>query len=448
MLIEQLRENKLTTYWVRNAILSLGLAGIYSLILVLLRTPQLNNLFSNSTIFKSALVVHVNLTVLIWLLSITAAIWSNNFKSSLFSTIYIIVAAIGTILIAISPFCGKHKAIMNNYIPMLENITFIFGLSLFSIIILLFAINILYEQFLYRKISLVIITSVLIFLGVWFCFVCSYYQLQELAKIVEIDIEFYYELLFWSGGHLLQFLYTQILIIVWIILLETALDKKIKFQKFYTLLLLFNFVISLGAIAGHFLYDIIDSEFKIYYTNQMRYGGGIAPVLCLFLIIYEIFLSKRSISSSIFLPIFSVVKATIICSSSLFLFGGIIGLLISGINVTIPAHYHGSIVGISVAFMGFAYLIIAPAQQQCSKFCYAIYILTIGQILHITGLLLAGGYDVLRKAPEAEISSSAKLFMGIMGIGGVAAITGGLMFVWLCACALLDKSEGKILRGA
>jgi len=430
-IIERLRQNKLTIYWVRNAILSLGLAGIYSIILVLLRTPQLNNLFSNPTIFRSALVVHVNLSVLIWLLSITAAIWSNNFKSTLFSTIYLIVAAIGTILIAISPLCGQHSAIMNNYIPILENIIFIFGLSLFSVAILLFAVNILYEQFLYRKMSLTTLTSVLIFLGVWGCFIYSYYQLQELTKIVPIDIEFYYELLFWSGGHLLQFLYTQILMVIWILLLEAALDKKPKFQRPYTLLLILNFAISLGAIAGHFLYDIVDSEFKDYYTNQMRYGGGIAPVLCLLLIIYEIFIGRK--------PIFLVVKTTIICSSSLFLFGGVIGILISNMNVTVPAHYHGAIVGISVAFMGFVYLVITTDRQQCSKFCYAIYILTIGQILHITGLLLAGGYDVLRKAPEAKLAHSAKLFMGIMGIGGLAAIAGGLMFVWLCVNASLKN---------
>ncbi len=163
----------------------------------------------------------------------------------------------------------------------------------------------------------------------------------------------------------------------------------------------------------------------------MRYGGGIAPVLCLLLIIYEIFIGRK--------PIFLVVKTTIICSSSLFLFGGVIGILISNMNVTVPAHYHGAIVGISVAFMGFVYLVITTDRQQCFKFCYAIYILTIGQILHITGLLLAGGYDVLRKAPEAKLAHSAKLFMGIMGIGGLAAIAGGLMFVWLCINASLKN---------
>ena len=50
------------------------------------------------------------------------------------------------------------------------------------------------------------------------------------------------------------------------------------------------------------------------------------------------------------------------------------------------------------------------------------------------GLTLAGGYGVMRKTPGvAEIALSAKIYMGIMGIGGVIAIIGGLMFVYICA---------------
>ena len=38
--------------------------------------------------------------------------------------------------------------------------------------------------------------------------------------------------------------------------------------------------------------------------------------------------------------------------------GGLIGFLISGSNVTIPAHYHGSIVGVTLALMGVCYLLL------------------------------------------------------------------------------------------
>lgn len=39
----------------------------------------------------------------------------------------------------------------------------------------------------------------------------------------------------------------------------------------------------------------------------------------------------------------------------LFIYGGVLGVLTIEGNVTIPAHYHGSVVGITIAFMNFVY---------------------------------------------------------------------------------------------
>ena len=75
--ITQSQNNSLTNSWLKLGILSLGFAGLYSIILVVLRTPQLSSFFPNPHIFKSALIIHVNLSVLIWLLSITASVWGE-----------------------------------------------------------------------------------------------------------------------------------------------------------------------------------------------------------------------------------------------------------------------------------------------------------------------------------------------------------------------------------
>jgi hypothetical protein len=52
--------------------------------------------------------------------------------------------------------------------------------------------------------------------------------------------------------------------------------------------------------------------------------------------------------------------------------------------------------------------------------------------LHIAGLALAGGYGILRKNPDGEIALAAKFYMGMLGGGGLIAIIGGLMFVYIC----------------
>jgi heme/copper-type cytochrome/quinol oxidase subunit 1 len=80
-----------------------------------------------------------------------------------------------------------------------------------------------------------------------------------------------------------------------------------------------------------------------------------------------------------------------------------------------------------------------PVLQDFKAPKIQLYLLTIGQILHITGLGMAGGYGVLRKTPGEEIAMSAKIYMGMVGIGGLIAIIGGLMFVYICAKRLIPN---------
>lgn len=451
-IIPQLSHNKLAIYWLRNGVISLALAGVYSIILVMLRTPMLVNLFLNTEIFKSALVIHVNLSILVWLMSVTACIWSYNLQPTTSIITYVILAFFGTALIALSPLCGQNFPVMNNYIPMLENIIFILGISLFGVSVLLFALYILWNcckiSYFNSLINFTILSTVIMWVLVWVCFIWSYCQLQEIIKLVPVDIEFYYELLFWSGGHLLQFIYTQILILVMTVLFHAWIGKELRFKKLYLALLYLNFIISIATISGHLLYDIIDAEFKEYYTKQMKYGGGITPVLSLIVMFYELkwFHSHESGndikgSKDIREVQMSLLKTAIICSSILFLSGGFIGILITGMNVTIPAHYHGSIVGISVAFMGFCFLLCDGKQQKNSYFTTAIITITIGQMLHIIALLFADGYGVLRKTPWVEMPVANKLLIGVMGGGGLIAIVGGLMFVIICGRRILFKPQ-------
>ncbi|WP_218460654.1 cbb3-type cytochrome c oxidase subunit I [Rickettsia sp. TH2014] len=510
------QNNRLTLSWLKLGILSLGFAGLYSVILVVLRTPQLSSFFPNPHIFKSALIIHVNLSVLIWLLSVTASVWGcetslrgeaksrrGNLKNfallheiatlSTFARndvfrLYPKLAFLATLLIAISPIAG-HNPVMNNYIPMLENIVFILGLSLFGVTLLLYAINILYFfdwTNLNNLVNFTILSTIIMFILSFVCFGLSYKGLQNIIQIIPIEIEFYYELLFWSGGHLLQFIYTQILIFIWIVLFQKLIGRELKFQKFYLFLLYLNFIFGVLIVCGHISYDIIDGSFKEFYTNHMKYLGGITPVLCLagmggegvcHCTVIASDCKERGnlrmfaeIASSIAMQ-FSrnddITKTTLLCSITLFLLGGLIAMNITGIDVVIPAHYHGSIVGISIACMGYSYLginvisvrYVMPAEagiqkkileKMDSRLCgndirgygttFAVYLLTFGQILHILGLAFAGGYGVMRKDPNSVMPMSAKLLMGMMGGGGLIAIVGGLMFVYICGKTMFLKS--------
>jgi hypothetical protein len=62
-----------------------------------------------------------------------------------------------------------------------------------------------------------------------------------------------------------------------------------------------------------------------------------------------------------------------------------------------------------------------------------------GQLLHIVGLVWSGGYGVQRKVAGAEqvLRSAGEIAgMGLMGLGGLLAIAGGLLFVVVVARAM------------
>jgi len=136
-------------------------------------------------------------------------------------------------------------------------------------------------------------------------------------------------------------------------------------------------------------------------------------------------------------------RAALAWSLVLFGAGGLIGLDIQGSNVKIPAHYHGSIVGVTLAFMGLAYRLLPQlgyAAPQGRLATLQPWIYGIGQLAHMLGLLWSGGYGVQRKVAGADqVLRSAEQIaaMGLMGLGGLAAVAGGILFIVVVIRAMM-----------
>jgi heme/copper-type cytochrome/quinol oxidase subunit 1 len=141
-------------------------------------------------------------------------------------------------------------------------------------------------------------------------------------------------------------------------------------------------------------------------------------------------------------------RAALMSSLVLFSVGGVIGFLIYGSNVKIPAHYHGCIVGVTLALMGVVYLLLprmgfgTPARRLATV---QPYLYGFGQLLHIAGLLWSGGYGVQRKVAGSEQvlrTTQEVIGMGVMGLGGLIAVVGGLLFVVVVLQAVLARKRG------
>lgn len=429
--------------WFVLAVIALACSGLYSFLPYALRTPALSEWLNLKHLFNVSLMVHVNLGVLVWFLSITAMLMTIVTKPSfhVISSIAFFIAMIGTGFIIFSPFIGEGEPVKSDYVPILHNFTFILGISLFLTSILLQTTLTLlsYGEVKGNIVNFHIYISGVIFLIAVICFFQSTIQLNQVIKKTALNIQEYYEMLFWGAGHALQFNYVQLIIIVWLLVTNKLCSKFSVNKSFFYVIQLINLVLILPCVFIYWFYPVDSIELNQFFTLHMKHAGGIVLAIVAFWSIYRLYLNRKQIFISIELVSF-------FASLFLFLSGGIIGYLISGANVTVPAHYHGVILGITVSLMGLFYMLMPKLsfnEVNRKLAIWQIMLYTIGQFIHIVALAISGGYGVLRKAPGTELSMKAKMFMGAMGIGGSIALIGGILFVVLIFKGILNAKESN-----
>ena len=198
-------------------------------------------------------------------------------------------------------------------------------------------------------------------------------------------------------------------------------------------IVLFMFALALASVFvtpyAYLAHDVGSVEHRNLLTWAMRLGGGVSILP----ISLAVLLALRSSSNC---PQASrPLRAALMSSVLLFAAGGLIGVFINGSNVRIPAHYHGCIVGVTLALMGLVYHLLpqfgyrAPSSRLATlqPILYGA-----GQMMHIVGLVWSGGYGVQRKVAGADqvLRTGAEIAgMGLMGLGGLIAVVGGVLFV-------------------
>ena len=191
-------------------------------------------------------------------------------------------------------------------------------------------------------------------------------------------------------------------------------------------------------------FDVTSVEHQKLFTWQMRFGGGLAIVPVALAVLLGLFRADRAGRG------LDPCHTALLSSLLLFGAGGVIGFMIQGSDVRVPAHYHGSIVGITLALMGLTYALLprlgfgAPLSRMAA---WQPIVYGTGQLMHITGLVWSGGYGVQRKVAGAEQvlrSGSEVAGMALMGAGGLVAVIGGLIFAVVVLRAL--RAEGRYHR--
>jgi cytochrome c oxidase subunit 1 len=430
----------LAVWWLALGLLALVAAGILSILLVVSRTPGLQNAFPVADFFRVALVVHVDLSVLVWFLAFGGVLWTINGTARNLRVGWLAfgLAAAGTAAIALSPFFGQGRPIMANYIPVLRDPWFFTGLVAFAAGI---ALLVLRGMSTAPAVGIRLDGAGALRFGLSASLVSAAVALIAFAWSYQgvpasLDPAAYYELLFWGGGHVLQFTWALLMMVAWL-MLAGAIGAQMPLSPRVTTLL---FAIGLAAVfvtpVIYLAYDIGSVQHHRLLTWLMQFGGGLAiPPIALAVLWATM---RRGEVDTDLRPL----RAALVTSIALFGIGGIIGFLIHGSNVKIPAHYHGCIVGVTVALMGLAYLLLPAmgfARPSARLATIQPYLYGGGQLLHVIGLVWSGGYGVQRKVAGGEqalhtIQEIAG--MGLMGLGGLVAIAGGMLFVFVVLQAL------------
>jgi hypothetical protein len=439
---------RLAAGWLKLALVSLILSGVFSLLLVLSRAPYVKDVFPLVDFFHVALVVHVDLSVLVWFLAFGGVLWSINSTSRAIGMGWLALwlAVAGTAVMSAAPFVGEGRPIMANYIPVLDEPVFMTGLGLFAAGFLVLVLRSMAAvprvgvrpgaagalRFGLNSSAVSAAVALLAFGWSW------------VALPDGLDPRAYYELLFWGGGHVLQFTYTLLMFVAWLWLLD-AMDAPVPLTPRLAILL---FAVGLVAVfltpVIYLAWGVGSVEHHRMLTWLMQFGGGLAILpFALAVVIGLVRAPRLTVDRRPF-------AAALITSLILFGSGGIIGLMIHGSNVKIPAHYHGCIVGVTLALMGLTYVLLPAmgyARPSPRLAHWQPWVYGAGQLMHVLGLVWSGGYGVQRKvagAAQALRSTQEIVAMGVMGLGGLIAVIGGVLFLVIVWRAIAAGPNGSV----
>ena len=433
--------------WLVVGLAALIGSGLFSVLLVLARTPGVNAWLPAGDFFRVALVVHVDLSVLVWFVAIAGMLWSLNLRPApsraarLTGWLALVLAAAGALGMTVAAFVDPGEAVMANYIPILDSAGFRAAVIEFGLGgLLLVALGLARPA----RVGVGLDGSGALRFGLHASVIAAAVALiafgWSLAVVPrELPAKAYYEILFWGGGHALQFTWTLMMLVGWLTLAQAS-GGRIPLSPRVVLLL---FALALAGVFGtplaYLMHDVGTVEHRDMHTWGMRVGGGLA-ILPLALAVLMAVAPLRRLGATQ-----RPLRAALLASMLLFVSGGLIGLTISGSNVKIPAHYHGCIVGVTLALMGLVFHLLPQLGWRAPAGRLAVaqpWLYAVGHLLHIIGLVWSGGYGVQRKVAGSEqvLRSAGEVAgMGLMGLGGLLAIAGGLLFVVVVLRAMRKK---------
>lgn len=413
-----------TRTWLGLGTMVLGLSGVMALLVALARTPAIRP-FLPEEYFRVALVSHVDLFLVVWYLVMPVLLWRHlGLVGGWWEAWSYRLMLAGVLGMVVPGVVGMGEPVMGHYIPYLVQPLFMCGLAVF--------------------LAGVGLAAVQAAGGYWGSAsplgraagagaVCVVGALAGMAVVgVRLAVaggwawESHPLLVFWVGGHLLQFAETALMVTVWGLLLGDLGCRRSDLRRALLVVQLFPVGVLVGVVGAALLgLDVLYST--RFLTLLKSYGLGIPAGLALPLVLRMWWDSRGACGGQRWWR--GCVDAGVLVLGA----GGLVGLFgdLSRQTTLIPAHYHGGLSAVALAYMGLSYFMLAregvglrwPGWASVQPYLYSL-----GTVAFVAGMAWAGAHGAPRKTPGAAFAAgdgALLLALNLWGLGALLAVAGG-----------------------
>lgn len=436
--------------WAGLPVAALAIAGLMAILVAVMRVPGAEAVlpWTSQSFFVKGLIAHVTFAFVIWYLGVQGALtvlasagagpvpkWSFVVgRAGVYGAVLSFLLILAPVLLDL----GEPSP--NNYIPVLIHPVFFAGLILLAISLLLPIARLIVQVAAARTCEPVIFAvaaSGIIFVIALVCLCAAWLTMPE--GIVALDAA---ERAFWGMGHVMQFAHTLLLLAGFFLLSRMTLGETPMSDGLFKIM---AGLLVAGAAIGPLLYLSFPADdpaqvtaFTDLFWYVLPFPTGLVLLSVIFLFLKRARNLKEQTPEMIGLWVALI----------LFCFGGLIGFFESSVDTRTPAHYHAELIGVTLVFMCLYFALFAPLLNRpmpARKWRISSYVmLGTGQFFHSLGLFSAGLDGVARKVAGGEqgLDSAAKLSsMILMGVGGLIAVIGGVIFVVLAGRCLWRKTD-------
>lgn len=425
---QQSEPRPLVAGWLLLALSSLALSTLCAVLLVAGRMPLPDAGGVLRGLFGRALALHVTFAVVVWFLSCAAGFWTlaAGGKGGPWRWSAMALSGTGLAGMILPLFSASATPVLANYVPVLDHPVFLAGLVLFMAGVAVAGTGAAAGMLRgVRAGQTWRFGALLSLVAAGVAFLALAASLWQTGQPTGPDS---FEALAWGPGHVLQFVHVLLLMSVWIVLGEELLGKPVGGARWLAALLLLAALPLLAVPVIYASYPVGGPEFRRAFTLLMAWGCWPAAALLGARLLWKMASAGRGILGRPGAP-------ALLLSVALFLAGCVLGALIRGDSTMVPAHYHGTVGAVTLAYMAFGYRLLREwgCGQEGAWERRQPIVQGLGLLILALALAWSGSIGVPRKTLHADVMLEFPAYfaaMGLAGVGGLLAVAGAGLFVF------------------